>query len=100
MRFSTPIYFQSIEKGAYDKTTGDYGDDTVKETEVYASVNDTGTTTMSVVYGGLRQGSITARIQNSYAEAFDYIRVGAKRYRVDLKRTLSNIQAFVLSEVQ
>ena len=31
MRFDTPVYFQSVQAGAYDPTTGDYGPDVQAE---------------------------------------------------------------------
>ena len=100
MRFDTPIYFQRVESGSYNADTGDYDEDKITERKAYASVNDTGVTTMNVVYGSIKQGSVTARIQGRYAEPFDYIRIGEKRYRVDSRKTLTKIQAFILSEVQ
>ena len=60
MRYDTPVYFQKVTQGEYDPTTGDYGEDTVDETCVMASVMDTRTETMQVVYG-----SIKARKQNN-----------------------------------
>ena len=100
MRFDTPVYFQSVVTGEYDPSTGDYADDTVTEVEHYASVSDTGTDTMNLVYGGLKQGSLTVRLQTRYDGAIDYIRIGSKRYRVDMVRSLRQKQTFVVSEVQ
>nr|DAQ16209.1 MAG TPA: head closure knob [Caudoviricetes sp.] len=100
MRFDTPIYFQSVVRGEYNATTGDYADDTAEEVERYASVSDTGTDTLTLVYGGLKQGSLTIRLQSVYDGIFDYIRIGSKRYRVDKTRTLRNKQTFIVSEVQ
>lgn len=100
MRFDTPIYFQSVVRGEYNATTGDYADDTAEEVERYASVSDTGTDTLTLVYGGLKQGSLTIRLQSVYDGIFDYIRIGSKRYRVDKIRTLRHKQTFIVSEVQ
>jgi hypothetical protein len=100
VRFDTPIYFQSVVRGEYNATTGDYADDTAEEVERYASVSDTGTDTLTLVYGGLKQGSLTIRLQSVYDGIFDYIRIGSKRYRVDKTRTLRNKQTFIVSEVQ
>lgn len=88
MRYDTPIYFQSITPGEYDKTTGDYGPEVVTESERYASVTDTGTEAMTLVYGTIKQGSKVVRLQNHYSGAFDYIRIGDIRYQVDLARNL------------
>lgn len=100
MRYDTPIYFQRVVPGEYNKSTGDYGDDTVEETTVYASVMNTGTDTMRLLYGEIRQGGLTVHIQNRYTGSFDRIRIGDKVYTVDRRRTLRTKESFVLSEVQ
>ena len=100
MRFDTPIYFQSYPPTAYDETTGDYVEVHPDEVMRYADVTDTRTDVLQIVYGDLRQGSKTIRIQNSYTDEFDRIRIGDKRYRVDYSRTLRTKETFVVSEVQ
>lgn len=100
MRTDTPIYFQTVKKGEYNKNTGNYAPETVTEVKQYASVTDSGTETMQLVYGGLKQGSKTIRLLNHYDEPFDRIRIGLKKYRVDMSRKLRAKQTFVVSEVQ
>ena len=104
MRYETPVYFQRIKKGAYNATTGDYSPETVEEVKRYASVTDTGAETLNIVYGCLKQGSLTIRLQNHYSEPFDRIRIGdgeqAKYYRVDRARALRLKYNFIVSEVQ
>lgn len=100
MRFDTPIYMQRVREGEYDPDTGDYADDTLEETCVYANVNDTGADTLRLVYGEIRQGSLTIRLQNHYKKPFSRIRVGDKRYCVDLARKLRTKHVFIVSEVQ
>lgn len=100
MRYDTPIYFQRLTQGEYDESTGNYEDDQIEETEVMASVMDTQTETMKLVYGDIRQGSLTLTIQNHYDQTFDNIRVGDKVYRVDRTRRLRVKQSFIVSEVQ
>ncbi len=100
MRFDTPIYFVSIQAGEYDASTGDYGEDIPTEEVRYAAVTDTGTETMTIVYGALKQGSKTVRLQNHYTKPFDRIRIGEKRYRVDKERKLRTKHIFIVSEVQ
>lgn len=99
MRYDTPIYFQRITPGAYDPNTGNYGPDETAEVLRYASVTDTGEQTLLLVYGGIKQGSLTIRLQNRYDAAFDRIRIGDKFYKVDLSRKLRVKQNFVVSEV-
>lgn len=100
MRFDTPIYLQSIVSGAYDPATGDYGADTVKEVKMYASVTDSGADTLNLVYGGIKQGSKTIRLQGHLNAPFDCIRIGRKVYRIDMSRQLRTKQTLVVSEVQ
>lgn len=100
MRFETPIYFQRIVPGLYDEDTGDYGADTITEDMRRASVTDTGTATLNLVYGGLKQGSKVVRLQRHYNKPFDRIRIGDKVYRVDMARGLRLKHIFVVSEVQ
>lgn len=98
MRYDTPIYFQRNTPGEYDPTTGDYKPDTLNETLCYASVTDSGIETLRLVYGEIKQGSYTIRLQRSYTESFDCIRIGAKTYHADMARL--NKRVFVVSEVQ
>lgn len=100
MRYDTPVYFQKITSGEYDPKTGNYGDDTVEETLRYASIMDTGTVMLKLVYDGPKQGSLTIQVQNHYTEPFDRIRVGEKAYSVDYSRELWTKHVFVVSEVQ
>lgn len=100
MRYDKPIYFQSVTAGEYDASTGNYGEDKVDETPRYASVTDTGVETLNLIYGELKQGSYTVRLQTHFTGAFDYIRIGSKRYRVDFERKLRTKHVFVVSEVQ
>ena len=100
MRYDTPIYFQKITQGKYEPTAGDYGEDTVQETCVMASVMDTRTETMQVVYGSIKQGSKTIHVQNHYDKSYDSIRIDNKIYQVDYSRTLRNKHSFIVHEAQ
>ena len=100
MRYDTPIYCQKTTQGAYNPDTGDYGPDSITETLRYASVMDTGRETLRLVYGEIRQGSLSIQIQGHYAGDFDRIRIGSKVYSVDDSRNLRTKQTFVVSEVQ
>ena len=96
MRFDIPIYLQNIQPGAYNPETGNHE----HETKRYASVTNAGTETLNLVYGELRQGCLTVRIQAHCTTDFDRIRIGNKVYRVDLLRKLRNFTTMVVSEVQ
>lgn len=99
MRFDKEVYFYT-EKSDYNAKTGDY--DHLKPSEVprMASVNQTETAMMRMVYDSIPQESLTVRLQNKYEKPFDYIRIGKKLYKVDKKIDLNTKQAFIVSEVQ
>lgn len=100
MRYDTMIYFQKLTQGEYDQETGDYKDDSVSEDQKQASIMDTTTQMMQVVYGMIKQGSLTIQLQNHYDCPFDQIRIGNKIYKVDYSRELRTKQTFIVSEVQ
>ena len=103
MRFDIPIYLQNVHPGAYNTETGNREQETVTETKLYASVTNAGTETLNLVYGELRQGCLTVRVQSHYAActaAFDRIRIGDKVYRVAFRRHLRNFDVYVISGVQ
>ena len=100
MRFDTPVYFQRTTQGEYDAATGNYGADITVEEMRSASVTDTGTQTMTLIYGSLKEGSKTVRLQNHYTQPFDGIRIGEKQYRVDRERKLRVKHILIVSEVQ
>lgn len=98
MRYSTPIYFVKEGEDEYDYDTGNYVTTEPVKHEAWANVSDTGTERMQLIYGALKQGAVTVRIQGKYDETFDYVQVGDKKYNVDAFRTFRNDQAFNLSE--
>lgn len=100
MRFDTPVYFQTIKAGEYDASTGNYGEDIVTEEMRYASVTETGIETLDIIYGEIKQGVKTVRLQNFYDQPFDRLRIGNKVYRVDRARPLRLKYTLVVSEVQ
>lgn len=100
MRCDTEVFFQSILLGEYDESTGDYKEDTVLEEKRHASVTDTGTDTINLVYGAIKQGSKTVRLQMHYKKTFDRIRIGDTLYKVDFERKLRTKHVLVVSEVQ
>ena len=99
MRYDKEVFFESITPGAYDETTGDYGEDSVVSERRLASVYDTRQETMQIVYGGVKRGSLTVHLQNHYDKPFDRIRIGGTAYQVDYRRRLRVKEAYVVSEV-
>lgn len=100
MRYDTPVYFQKVTPGKYEPKTGNYENDVIAEVKVYANVTDTGTETLQLIYGQLKQGSKVIRLQNSYDYTFDSIRIGDDVYEVDFIRKLKPKTVFIVSEVQ
>jgi hypothetical protein len=100
MRFDTPIFFQSRKQGEYDPDTGNYAADTVEETQCWASVTETRVDTLNLIYGEIKQGCYTVRLQNIYRKPFSRIRIGEKLYKVDYSRKMRTKHIFVVSEVQ
>ena len=97
MRFNIPITFVKYTD-SYDASTGDYTT-TSHYTLRYADVTTTTERMMTLVYGGVRQDSVTARLQNRYTGDFDEILIDGKAYRVDYRRPLSVKDVFVLTRV-
>lgn len=100
MRFTKPVYFQKITPGAYNAETGNYEGITTEETRLFASVTYSGSETLNLVYGEIREDSLTIRLLTHYDKPFDRIRVNNKVYRVDMERRLQDKHVFVVSEVQ
>lgn len=100
MRYDTEVFFQTLTDGEYDQSTGNYADSVTSEVKRWANVMDTQTETLRLVYGELKQGSLTIQLQNPYTDAFDRIRVLDKIYAVDYRRNLREKQTFIVSEVQ
>lgn len=99
MRYDTQVFFQKRIPGAYDADTGNYEEDRIEENLKYAAVMDTQAEMIKLVYGSIKQGSLTLHIQNHYKKNFDYIRIGEKIYQVDYTRKLRIKQTFIVSEV-
>lgn len=99
MRYDTTVYFQRTGSRIYNPETGDYERGSPVETPRLASVMDTQTQTLDLVYGEIRQGSKTIHVQNRYNGPFERVRIGEKLYRIDFRREFGAKQSFVLSEV-
>lgn len=100
MRYDTKVIFARNGPAIYDEETGDYSDPVAIKTTRYASVMDTNRETMHLVYGEIKQGSLTIQLQNHYDDPFDYITIGDTKYKVDYTRKLRVKQTFVVSEEQ
>lgn len=100
MRYDKVLYFRKEGAKTYDPETGNSKRaDPVDEMRM-ASVVSTDIRTQNLIYGGIKQGSITLHLLVPYTKPFDYIVYQGKKYRVDNAVTLRTKQAFVASEVQ
>ena len=101
MRYDTPVYFQEITPGKYDPETGDYKEDTIQETKRLASVVNTGEETLKLLYGSVKQDSLTYPASKSLLHApFSRIRIGEAIYQVHVSRKLRVKHTLIVSEVQ
>ena len=98
MRYDKSVYFQKVTRGMY-LDNGDYTEETIEETRCDADVIDTASKTLQILYGTLKQDSLTIRLNTHYNKPFDFIRIGNKRYKVDAERKLQHKHTFVVSEV-
>lgn len=110
MRCDTKVYFVTDgEKTLADdhnaENFGDYVTAEPAEVGRVADVTDTQTKTQMLVYGAIREGSKTVRLNEQYLEPFDHIRIvdrdtgGSAIYDVDAKRILRRRSTFICHEV-
>lgn len=99
MRFDTPVIFQTIKTEPDPKVKGNYVDKVVAQEKRYASVTNTGIETLNIIYGEIKQGVKTVRLQNYYDKPFDRVMIGNKAYRVDRARPLRLKYTLIVSEV-
>lgn len=96
MRYDTKAVFQLVED-AYD-SNGDYTESVAEEHIEYCSVASTDIQTMHLVYGEIRQGSITMHLQNHIGYTFNRVVIDGTAYTVDQKLPLRVKTAYILSE--
>ena len=97
MRYNIPVFFQRKEPGTFDEATHNYNADKVTEKKRRADITITGAETLKLVYGNIKQESLTVKLQRPYKEAFDTMRIGSKIYAVGFSRAN---KVFVISEVK
>ena len=67
---------------AFNPSTGDYDDGTqLPPTVIYANVSDTGEKRMTLLYGSIKRGAKTIRLNNEKIPPFDYIMIGGIKYK-------------------
>ena len=98
MRYDTKAVFQLVED-TYD-SNGDYTESVVEEHIEYCSVASTDIQTQHLVYGAIRQGSITMHLQNYVGYTFNRVVIDGVKYVVDQAIDLRVKKAYILSEWQ
>ena len=97
MRYDQKVYFVKRIPGSYDPKTGNYSD-REHTFPVWASVMDTGTDMLNLLYDKIPQGSKTLHVMGHWKQP-DLIRIDDKTYKIDLTRKLRTKQTFIVSEV-
>lgn len=99
MRYDTPVYFQTITQGEYDRSTGNYKPDTITEAKRFASVQNTAMEAAQLVYGDVNTCSVTISLQMPYRAPYERIRIGSKTYKADNVAEHITKQTIIASEV-
>lgn len=98
MRYDKKVLFQRVID-VY-QPNGDYVSGIAEEVTDYASIVNTDFDTMRLVYGEIKEGSITLHLLNKIAFVFNQIVIDGKTYSVDQVINQRTKQAYILSEVQ
>ena len=98
MRYDKKIDFMLVDY-VYN-ANGDYTEEVIEQVTEYGSIVNTDFDTMRLVYGEIRQGSITLHLQNHIDFTFNRIVVDGKTYAVDQRINQRVKQAYILSECQ
>ena len=98
MRYDREAIFQQVEEQYL--SNGDYAEIVVEEHTEYCSVAFTDLQTMHLVYGAIKQGSLTIHLQNYIGYAFNRIVIEGKTYVVDDEIDLRFKKVYVISEWQ
>lgn len=98
MRYDKLVKFQMV--GSVYTNKGDYEEQVLNEYTEYASIVDTDFQTMAIVYGGIKQGSITLHLLNKVKYDFNRIVYEGKPYMVDQVINQRTKQAYILSQWQ
>lgn len=110
MRCDTEISFVTDGERVLDTDPtsegyGGYVDGGETAVAMMADVTDTQTQTQQLLYGELREGSKTVRLNQQYRDSFDHIRITDRDtgesalYDVDASRHLRHRSTFVCHEV-
>lgn len=94
MRATTKIYFIDEGEELYNTETGDYSVQEASRTLRRANVTDTGETRMALLYGAIKQGAKTVRLNRGYNKPFDYIEIDGVLYKDSLNKQIKNRRVY------
>jgi hypothetical protein len=102
MRYDRKVWFVNESESVYDEATGDYTDPVVERIFRLANITTTGEQSMVMLYGKIRQGAYTVRVQNGLEAPYQHIEVDSigNKYLVDSKKQLRNDLVLKVSESQ
>lgn len=98
MRYDVKAQFQQVEEQY--QSNGDYAETVVEEHIEYVAVTATDFETMHIIYGGIRQGSITIHLQNFVGYPFNRVVIDNVPYVVDDAIDLRVKKIYILSQWQ
>lgn len=102
MRYDRKVWFVNESAPEYDETTGDYTEGTVERIFRMANITNTGESSMNMLYGKIKEGALTVRIQNAIESPYQYIEVDSigNKYLIDNRKQLRRDLVLKVSESQ
>ena len=102
MRYDRKVWFVNEKESVYDETTGDYTDPVVERIFRNASISTTGEQSMVMLYGKIKQGAYTVRIQNGLEAPYQHIEIDiiGNKFLIDDRKQLRRDLVLKVSESQ
>lgn len=98
MRFDQKIKLVKEGTPIYNPQTGNYDSTEGTEQKLWVNVSDMTEERMSFLFGGLKQGAYTIRLQGQVLRKFDYVEMNGKKYNVNQQRVLRRFTTLQVSE--
>ena len=100
MRFDQKIQLVTEGEKVFDPSTGNNITAEPTYIGVWANVTDMTEDTQAFLFGGLKQGAKTIRLQGHVMRRFDYVQIGDTKYNVRSQRVLRRFTVLKVSERQ
>ena len=85
MRYDKKVALIRNGSEEFNEETGDWDVTEATETDVWANVSDTGEQRQSLIYGGVKQGALTVRMQGQ-PPIFTFMRIDGAEYEVTMTK--------------